>query len=68
VFDILDVRNIDGNMDSFIKKLARVQEALSRVDSNLTAKTLYSSLGTKWPYKRTMSAPAGFQKSGDDTC
>lgn len=43
-----------------MKKLHRAQEALSQSDGSGTnsVKTLSASFGTKWPYKRTMSAPA----------
>lgn len=48
------------NSDVFMKKLHRAQEALSQSDGSGTSsvKTLSASFGTKWPYKRTMSAPA----------
>ncbi|OXA59651.1 Protein unc-79 [Folsomia candida] len=61
-----DARHIDSSFDHFIKKLGRVQDSLSKGESNHGHKTLYSSIGTKWPYKRTMSAPAGFQKNEKD--
>lgn len=43
-----------------MKKLHRAHEALSQSDGSGTSsvKTLSASFGTKWPYKRTMSAPA----------
>lgn len=43
-----------------MKKLNRAHEALSQSDGSGTSsvKTLSASFGTKWPYKRTMSAPA----------
>lgn len=46
--------------EAFMKKLNRAQEALSQSDGSGTSsvKTLSASFGTKWPYKRTMSAPA----------
>ncbi|XP_017885375.1 protein unc-79 homolog isoform X4 [Ceratina calcarata] len=55
-----DLRNTDMNSESFMKKLHRAQEALSQSDGSGTnsIKTLSASFGTKWPYKRTMSAPA----------
>lgn len=48
------------NSDTFIRKLHRAHEALSQSDGSATSsvKTLSASFGTKWPYKRTMSAPA----------
>jgi hypothetical protein len=45
------------NSEGFIRKLQRAQEALSQSDASST-KTLSASFGPKWPYKRTMSAPA----------
>ncbi|XP_076392328.1 UNC-79 domain-containing protein isoform X5 [Megachile rotundata] len=55
-----DLRNTDLNSEIFVKKLHRAQEALSQSDGSGTnsIKTLSASFGTKWPYKRTMSAPA----------
>jgi hypothetical protein len=42
-----------------MKKVQRANEALSKNDEkNSTMKTLNSSFGTKWPYKRTMSSPS----------
>lgn len=48
------------NSEVFLKKLHRAHEALSQSDGSGTSsvKTLSASFGTKWPYKRTMSAPA----------
>lgn len=56
----LDLRNTDLNSDVFLRKLHRAHEALSQSDGSGTSsvKTLSASFGTKWPYKRTMSAPA----------
>ncbi|XP_046744184.1 protein unc-79 homolog isoform X3 [Diprion similis] len=55
-----DLRNTDLNSEIFIRKLHRAHEALSLSDGSSTSlvKTLSASFGTKWPYKRTMSAPA----------
>ncbi|KAG7202977.1 hypothetical protein KM043_010111 [Ampulex compressa] len=55
-----DLRNTDLNSEVFMKKLHRAHEALSQSDGSGTSsvKTLSASFGTKWPYKRTMSAPA----------
>lgn len=57
---ISDLRNSDMNSEIFIRKLHRAREALSQSDCNTGSfvKTLSASFGTKWPYKRTMSAPA----------
>jgi len=42
-----------------VRKWQRAQEALSQSDgSGGSMKTLSASFGPKWPYKRTMSAPA----------
>lgn len=43
-----------------MRKVHRAQEAISQSDGSgaSSAKTLSASFGTKWPYKRTMSAPA----------
>lgn len=47
------------NSESFVRKLQRAQEALSQSQSDSSSiKTLSASFGQKWPYKRTMSAPA----------
>lgn len=43
--------------DVFERKLSRAKDALTLVQS-ASVRTLSGSLGTKWPYKRTMSAPA----------
>ncbi|KAK5639447.1 hypothetical protein RI129_011939 [Pyrocoelia pectoralis] len=55
-----DLRNSDMNSEFFIRKLHRAQEALSQSEGSGASsnKTLSASFGTKWPYKRTMSAPA----------
>ncbi|XP_020280656.1 protein unc-79 homolog isoform X3 [Pseudomyrmex gracilis] len=55
-----DLKNTDMNSEVFLKKLHRAHEALSQSDGSGTSsvKTLSASFGTKWPYKRTMSAPA----------
>lgn len=63
-----DLRNTDMNSDVFIRKLHRAQEALSQSDGsgNNSIKTLSASFGTKWPYKRTMSAPASIVSRHDN--
>ncbi|CAG9855370.1 unnamed protein product [Phyllotreta striolata] len=55
-----DLRNSDSNSEALLRKIQRAHEALSHCDGNATGsfKTLSASFGTKWPYKRTMSAPA----------
>lgn len=53
-----DLRNLDQSNETFVKKLQRAQEALSQTSDPSVIKTLSASFGTKWPYKRTMSAPA----------
>ncbi|CAH2007924.1 unnamed protein product [Acanthoscelides obtectus] len=54
-----DLRNSDLNSEVLIHKIQRAHEALLQSDGTTsTIKTLSASFGTKWPYKRTMSAPA----------
>ncbi|XP_017778696.1 PREDICTED: protein unc-79 homolog [Nicrophorus vespilloides] len=55
-----DLRNTEVNSEAFLRKLHRANEALSQSDGSClsSVKTLSASFGTKWPYKRTMSAPA----------
>lgn len=43
--------------EAFIRKLNKAHEALSTSADN--HRSLSASFGTKWPYKRAMSAPAG---------
>lgn len=60
IISLSDLRNTDLNSDVFIRKLQRAHEAISHSDGSgaSSVKTLSASFGTKWPYKRTMSAPA----------
>ncbi|XP_070377842.1 protein unc-79 homolog isoform X1 [Dermacentor albipictus] len=51
-----DLKNSNKNSEVFQRKLNRAHEALSLTR---TGRTLTASLGTKWPYKRAMSAPGG---------
>lgn len=56
--------------DVFERKLSKAKDALTLVQS-ASVRTLSGSLGTKWPYKRTMSAPANMlnravEKQGKD--
>ncbi|XP_067614407.1 protein unc-79 homolog isoform X4 [Eurosta solidaginis] len=54
-----DLRNSENGSEALSTKILKAREALSQSDtSGSTAKTLSASFGTKWPYKRTMSAPA----------
>lgn len=53
----IDLKNTDIKNEIFVRKLQRAQEALSQSDAS-SVKTLSASFGLKWPYKRTMSAPA----------
>nr|XP_023011875.1 protein unc-79 homolog isoform X2 [Leptinotarsa decemlineata] len=55
-----DLRNSDANSETLVRKVQRAHEALSQSDGSAgsSVKTLSASFGTKWPYKRTMSAPA----------
>ncbi|KAL1492637.1 hypothetical protein ABEB36_010867 [Hypothenemus hampei] len=58
---IRDLKNTDVSSETFHKKVQRAHEALSGLnESSISSsiKTLSASFGTKWPYKRTMSAPA----------
>ncbi|KAG1659999.1 Protein unc-79 [Nymphon striatum] len=58
-----DLKNTSMTSELFIRKLQRAQEALSTVtDSH---RSLISSFGTKWPYKRALSAPAGMILKSD---
>lgn len=56
-FHIPDLKNSDMTSDVFERKLSKAKDALTLVQS-ASVRTLSGSLGTKWPYKRTMSAPA----------
>ncbi|KAK8775211.1 hypothetical protein V5799_031444 [Amblyomma americanum] len=51
-----DLKNSNKNSEVFQRKLNRAHEALSLTRAG---RTLTASLGTKWPYKRAMSAPGG---------
>lgn len=53
-----DLRNSENGSETLSTKINKAREALSQSDSTGMAKTLSASFGTKWPYKRTMSAPA----------
>ncbi|XP_061398617.1 protein unc-79 homolog [Musca vetustissima] len=55
-----DLRNSENGSEALSSKILKAREALSQNDSATVgmAKTLSASFGTKWPYKRTMSAPA----------
>ncbi|XP_018791110.1 PREDICTED: protein unc-79 homolog isoform X2 [Bactrocera latifrons] len=54
-----DLRNSENGSEALSSKILKAREALSQSDtSGSMAKTLSASFGTKWPYKRTMSAPA----------
>ncbi|KAL1415960.1 hypothetical protein MTO96_028551 [Rhipicephalus appendiculatus] len=61
-----DLKNSNKNSEVFQRKLNRAHEALSLTRAG---RTLTSSLGTKWPYKRAMSAPRGHDFTpGQDGC
>ncbi|XP_049954031.1 protein unc-79 homolog [Schistocerca serialis cubense] len=63
-----DLRNTDLNSEAFMRKLHRAHEALSQQcdgSTMSTMKTLSASFGAKWPYKRTMSAPASIVSRTD---
>lgn len=54
-----DLRNSETGSDTLLSKISKAREALNQSDTVCNmAKTLSASFGTKWPYKRTMSAPA----------
>lgn len=61
-----DLRNSDTGSEILTTKITRAREALSQVSEQgatsqggaPSGKTLSASFGPKWPYKRTMSAPA----------
>lgn len=56
-----DLRNSDNGSEVLFTKISKAREALSQSDTfGGMAKTLSASFGPKWPYKRTMSAPASF--------
>ncbi|XP_055629586.1 protein unc-79 homolog isoform X2 [Toxorhynchites rutilus septentrionalis] len=54
-----DLRNSENGSEILSTKINKAREALSQSDTSCAmSKTLSASFGTKWPYKRTMSAPA----------
>lgn len=54
-----DLRNSDIGSEPLLSKINKAREALSQSDTTGSmAKTLSASFGQKWPYKRTLSAPA----------
>ncbi|XP_041775558.1 protein unc-79 homolog isoform X1 [Anopheles merus] len=54
-----DLRNSENGSEILSMKINKAREALSQSDTTGSmSKTLSASFGTKWPYKRTMSAPA----------
>ncbi|CAH1714206.1 unnamed protein product [Aphis gossypii] len=55
---VRDLRNSDITSDSFIKKVQRAHESMASSSESNCVRTLSASFGQKWPYKRTMSAPA----------
>lgn len=63
-----DLRNTDTGSDALLSKINKAREALSQSDTQCSmAKTLSASFGTKWPYKRTMSAPASIIPARQDS-
>ncbi|XP_022215823.2 protein unc-79 homolog isoform X5 [Drosophila obscura] len=61
-----DLRNSDNGSEALSAKILKAREALSQSDTTGSmAKTLSASFGTKWPYKRTMSAPASMAPRQD---
>ncbi|XP_037086283.1 protein unc-79 homolog [Pollicipes pollicipes] len=54
-----DLKSDGGASEAYLRRLTRAHEALtSAAAGSGHRRTLNSSIGTKWPYKRTMSAPA----------
>lgn len=54
-----DLRNSENGSEVLSTKINKAREALNQSDSSSSmTKTLSASFGTKYPYKRTMSAPA----------
>ncbi|XP_067119858.1 protein unc-79 homolog isoform X2 [Centruroides vittatus] len=51
-----DLKNTNIYSEMFQRKLSRANEALSH---NARSRSLIASIGSKWPYKRAMSAPGG---------
>ncbi|VVC24664.1 Hypothetical protein CINCED_3A004663 [Cinara cedri] len=62
---VRDLKNSDITSDSFIKKVQRAHEAMSHSSESNSVRTLSASFGQKWPYKRTMSAPASTLSRND---
>lgn len=69
-----DLRNSENGSEVLSSKINKAREALSQSDTTgIMGKTLSASFGPKWPYKRTMSAPASIiprqeSKIGIYTC
>lgn len=71
-----DLRNSENGSEILSTRIQKAREALSQSDGSTSGsmtKTLSASFGTKWPYKRTMSAPATTvprqeSKIGENTC
>lgn len=58
ISNLRDLRNSENGSEVLSTKINKAREALSHSDTSGSMKTLSASFGTKWPYKRTMSAPA----------
>ena len=56
IWNILDLRNMDISSEAYVRKVSRAHEALTM--GEVSGRTLSATLSTKYPYKRTMSAPA----------
>ncbi|XP_060806027.1 protein unc-79 homolog [Amyelois transitella] len=56
--DFSNLRGIETSSEWFLYKVRRAHEALSVSARDANVNTLSASFGTKWPYKRTISAPA----------
>lgn len=57
-----DLKNSNKNSEVYQRKLNRAHEALSLKKAG---RSLTSSIGTKWPYKRAFSAPGGMLAQKD---
>lgn len=59
LLNLRDLRNSENGSEVLSTKINKAREALNQSDSSSSmTKTLSASFGTKWQYKRTMSAPA----------
>lgn len=57
-YKISELVSSETSSEWFLYKVRRAHEALSVSARDSNVNTLSASFGTKWPYKRTISAPA----------